>query len=113
MTRRGLLALAASLGTVDLTAFRLRAESLRRKAKITDVRVMLIRNQRRLTPYIRIDTDQGVSGLSDYWVELIEYDGPIVADGRIRLSDRPGVGVELNESAVRSRLADGESWWGG
>lgn len=53
-----------------------------------------------------------VAGLSEYWEDFVVSPGPIVKGGRIQLYDRPGLGVELNEDVVRSRLADGETWWG-
>ena len=43
---------------------------------------------------------------------LIEYDREIIKDGRIQLSDKPGLGFELNEDEVRSRLLPDEEWWG-
>ena len=41
-----------------------------------------------------------------------EYDRQIIKDGRIQLSDKPGLGFELNEDEVRSRLLPDEEWWG-
>lgn len=46
------------------------------------------------------------------WSNMVIADGPIIKDGRIQLFDKPGLGVELNEEFVRSRLAPGEQWWG-
>ena len=46
------------------------------------------------------------------WDKFVIYDRPIVKDGRIQLSDKPGLGVELNEDYVRAHLLPGEIWWG-
>jgi L-alanine-DL-glutamate epimerase-like enolase superfamily enzyme len=44
--------------------------------------------------------------------EILGYDKPLVKDGHIQLSDRPGLGIELNEELVKRYLADDETWWG-
>ena len=46
------------------------------------------------------------------WANIIHYDGPIIKDGRIRILDKPGFGLELNEDVVRPLLLPGETWWG-
>ncbi len=46
------------------------------------------------------------------WASPVHYDGPIMKDGKIRILDKPGYGLELNEDFVRSRLLPGETWWG-
>ncbi len=46
------------------------------------------------------------------WSNFVIYDGPVIKDGKIRILDKPGLGVELNEDHVRSHLAPGEKWWG-
>ncbi len=46
------------------------------------------------------------------WVKYIVYDGPVIKDGKFRILDKPGLGLELNEDFVRSRLLPGEKWWG-
>ena len=44
--------------------------------------------------------------------EVLGYDKPMVKDGHIQLSDRPGFGIELNEDLIRSMyLVEGEQWW--
>src|SRR6186997_1120332 len=35
------------------------------------------------------------------WKEIVTYDGPWVEKGFIRLSEKPGIGVEINEEAMR------------
>jgi galactonate dehydratase len=39
-----------------------------------------------------------------YWDELLIGDGPIIRDGHIQLSDKPGLGCELNEECARRYL---------
>lgn len=35
-----------------------------------------------------------------------------IRNGRMHVSDRPGLGVELDQDFLRANLAPGESWWG-
>ena len=49
---------------------------------------------------------------TDAWEKAVIYDGPVIKNGKYRISDRPGLGVELNEDYVRAHLAPGERWWG-
>ena len=51
-------------------------------------------------------------GGNDVWENFVLYDRQIIQDGRIQISDRPGLGIELNEDHVRKYLRDGEEWWG-
>lgn len=51
-------------------------------------------------------------GTAEAWEKFAIYDRPFLKDGRIQLSDQPGLGVELNEDHVRANLAPGEQWWG-
>lgn len=46
------------------------------------------------------------------WSNIIHYDGPIIQNGKIRILDKPGLGLELNEEVVRPLLLPGETWWG-
>ncbi len=39
--------------------------------------------------------------------EIVEYDGPMVENGFIPVSDKPGVGVEINEEAMRKYAVEG------
>ena len=50
--------------------------------------------------------------LPEDWQKFIIYDGPVIKDGKYRVSDKPGLGLELNEDFVRGRLMPGEAWWG-
>lgn len=44
--------------------------------------------------------------------DLIVYDREIIQDGHIQLSDKPGLGLELNREFASKYLMDGETWWG-
>ena len=39
--------------------------------------------------------------------EIVTYDGPMVEDGFIAVSDKPGIGVEINEEGMRKYAASG------
>jgi L-alanine-DL-glutamate epimerase-like enolase superfamily enzyme len=43
---------------------------------------------------------------------LIVYDREIIKDGYIQLSDKPGLGLELNKDFASKYLMEGETWWG-
>ncbi len=50
----------------------------------------------------------GINGDPD----VLGYDKPMIKDGYIQLSDRPGFGIELNEELIKGKyLVDGEVWW--
>jgi len=49
---------------------------------------------------------------TETWEKFVFYDGPVIKDGKYRISDKPGLGVELNEDHVRAHLPPGETWWG-
>jgi L-alanine-DL-glutamate epimerase-like enolase superfamily enzyme len=59
--------------------------------------------------YMTCETITGVGGWMD---QLLLVDGPYIQDGFVRVSDKPGLGVELNPDVVKAHLAPGESWWG-
>nr|WKN37809.1 mandelate racemase/muconate lactonizing enzyme family protein [Tunicatimonas sp. TK19036] len=50
---------------------------------------------------------KGVNGDPD----VLGYDKEMVKDGYLQLTDRPGLGIELNEDLVKSYLVEGEDWW--
>ena len=41
------------------------------------------------------------------WKEIVTFDGDMVKDGFIRLSEKPGIGVEINEAGMRQYAASG------
>jgi L-alanine-DL-glutamate epimerase-like enolase superfamily enzyme len=44
--------------------------------------------------------------------DLITYDCEIIKDGPTWLSDRPGLGVEINKDSASKYIMDGDTWWG-
>jgi L-alanine-DL-glutamate epimerase-like enolase superfamily enzyme len=46
------------------------------------------------------------------WQSLIIYDKDIIKDGYIQLSDKPGLGLEVNKDIATKYLVEGEKWWG-
>jgi L-alanine-DL-glutamate epimerase-like enolase superfamily enzyme len=46
------------------------------------------------------------------WGSLINYDRDIIKDGYIQLSDKPGLGLDLNKDVAMKHLVEGEKWWG-
>jgi galactonate dehydratase len=44
----------------------------------------------------------------EMWNEIVSFEGPMVVDGFIPLSEKPGIGVEVNEEGLR-RYADDRS----
>ena len=44
--------------------------------------------------------------------DLIIYDREIIADGHIQLSNKPGLGLDLNKDFASKHLMEGEKWWG-
>lgn len=45
------------------------------------------------------------------WEKVVIYDGPVIENGKYRLTDKPGFGVQLNEDFMQAHLMPGESWW--
>ena len=43
---------------------------------------------------------------------LITYDREIIQDGHIQLSDKPGLGMDINKDVATKYLMEGEEWWG-
>jgi galactonate dehydratase len=41
------------------------------------------------------------------FTEIIDFDGPMVVDGYLPLSEKPGIGVEINEDAMRRYAPEG------
>jgi L-alanine-DL-glutamate epimerase-like enolase superfamily enzyme len=59
--------------------------------------------------YIACET---VCGKGDWMDKLILHDGPVIKDGYIAVTSKPGLGIELNPDVARAHLAKGETWWG-
>jgi L-alanine-DL-glutamate epimerase-like enolase superfamily enzyme len=59
--------------------------------------------------YVALETITGEGGWMD---QVLLLDGPYIKDGFIQVTDKPGLGIELNPDVVRAHLAPGETWWG-
>jgi len=59
--------------------------------------------------YMTLETVTGEGGWMD---QVLLLDGPYIKDGFIQVTDKPGLGIELNPDVVRAHLAPGEVWWG-
>lgn len=59
--------------------------------------------------YIATET---VTGKGDWMDKVLVLDGPYIEGGYIRVTEKPGLGIELNPDVVRAHLAPGEVWWG-
>lgn len=59
--------------------------------------------------YIHCET---ITGKGDWMDKVLVLDGPYIKDGFVKVQEKPGVGIVLNEDVVRAHLATGESWWG-
>lgn len=46
-----------------------------------------------------------------HWNDIIQHDGPIYKDGYLEFSDKPGLGLELNEKVCREHLAEGSGFF--
>jgi len=57
-------------------------------------------------------TCETVTGIGNWMDQLLLLDGPYIKDGFIRITDKPGLGVDLNPDVVKAHLAPGEQWWG-
>ena len=44
--------------------------------------------------------------------QLLMLDGPYIKNGFVPVTDKPGLGVELNPDVVKAHLAPGETYWG-
>jgi len=53
-----------------------------------------------------------VTGKGDWMDELLILDGPYIENGYLRITEKPGLGVDLNPDVAQAHLAEGESWWG-
>lgn len=58
--------------------------------------------------YLVCETDTGEGGWMD---QLLILDGPYIQDGHLRVTDKPGLGVDINPDVTKAHLAPGETWW--
>jgi L-alanine-DL-glutamate epimerase-like enolase superfamily enzyme len=59
--------------------------------------------------YIALETITGEGGWMD---QVLRLDAPYIKDGFVQVTDRPGLGIELDPDVARAHLAPGETWWG-
>jgi L-alanine-DL-glutamate epimerase-like enolase superfamily enzyme len=59
--------------------------------------------------FVAVETVTGMGGWMD---QVLALDGPYIKNGFIQVTDKPGLGVELNPDVVKAHLAEGERWWG-
>lgn len=52
-----------------------------------------------------------VTGQGGWLDQMLVIDGPYIKDGFIRITDKPGIGADLNPDVVKAHLAPGETWW--
>ncbi len=53
-----------------------------------------------------------VTGKGDWMDKVILSDQPPIRGGYIHMTDKPGIGIELNPEVVKAHLAAGETYWG-
>jgi L-alanine-DL-glutamate epimerase-like enolase superfamily enzyme len=58
--------------------------------------------------YMSLETITGEGGWMD---QVLLLDGPYIKDGFIQVTEKPGLGIELNPDVVRAHLAPGETFW--
>lgn len=58
--------------------------------------------------FLAVETITGQGGWMD---QVLQLDGPYIKDGFVTVTDKPGLGVELNPDVVKAHLAPGEKWW--
>jgi L-alanine-DL-glutamate epimerase-like enolase superfamily enzyme len=58
--------------------------------------------------YLTCETITGQGGWMD---QLLLLDGPYIQKGFIQVTDKPGLGIELNPDVAKAHLAPGEVWW--
>jgi len=57
-------------------------------------------------------TCETITGTGDWMDQLLLLGGPYIRDGFVQVTDKPGLGIELNPDVVKAHLAPGETWWG-
>jgi L-alanine-DL-glutamate epimerase-like enolase superfamily enzyme len=46
-----------------------------------------------------------------HWQHIVQHDGSFYKDGYLKLPNKPGLGVELNEDTCRKHLAKGSGFF--
>ena len=57
-------------------------------------------------------TCETITGTGDWMDQLLLLDEPYIRNGFVQVTNKPGLGVELNPDVVKAHLAPGETWWG-
>jgi L-alanine-DL-glutamate epimerase-like enolase superfamily enzyme len=57
-------------------------------------------------------TCETITGTGDWMDQLLLLDGPYIRDGFVRVTEKSGLGIDLNPDVVKAHLAPGETWWG-
>ena len=57
-------------------------------------------------------TCETITGTGDWMDQLLQLDGPYIRDGFVRVTEKPGLGIDLNPDVVKAHLAPGDAWWG-
>jgi len=58
--------------------------------------------------FLACETITGKGGWMD---QLLLLDGPYIQDGFLRITEKPGLGVDINPDVAKAHLATGEKWW--
>jgi L-alanine-DL-glutamate epimerase-like enolase superfamily enzyme len=53
-----------------------------------------------------------VTGTGNWLDKMLQIEGPYIQNGFIQISDKPGLGCDLNPDTAKAHLAEGEQWWG-
>ena len=56
-------------------------------------------------------TCETITGAGDWMDHLLLLDGPYIQNGFVQVTEKPGLGVELNPDVAKAHLAPGETWW--
>jgi L-alanine-DL-glutamate epimerase-like enolase superfamily enzyme len=59
--------------------------------------------------FLAVETITGQGGWMD---QLLLLEGPYIKGGFVQVTDKPGLGVEINPDVAKAHLAPGEAWWG-
>jgi L-alanine-DL-glutamate epimerase-like enolase superfamily enzyme len=46
-----------------------------------------------------------------YWKDIIKNEGPFYKDGYFEMTDKPGLGIELNEDVCKANLWPGSGFF--
>ena len=100
------------------------SESWKRLADLADLYFLPVANHNTGSIVNGMATTHWASTIRDYfacetvffdggWMdEVIVHDKPLCQDGFVEVSDKPGLGIELDPDVVKAHLAPGERWWG-